>query len=356
MNRRTTDGIAVLVTALLAPLMLLCVAADAATPLWPEIEPYETGYLKVSDIHEIYYELCGNPKGTPVFVLHGGPGASCSPYQRRFFDPAKFLIVLHDQRGCGKSKPFGEVKENTTQALVADIERLRKHLELGKIILFGGSWGTTLGIAYGETYPESVCAMVLRGLFLATDAEIDYYYHGGVRTFFPDAYDEFIAALPDPSTRPLPNYMLDLIQHGDSTAQWKYCKAWTRYEASIGALLAPAEFLARLELPSPAMAKGVYTLGLFENYYMANRCFLEEGQLWGDIDKIRDIPITIVNGRYDMICPPVTAYRVHEKLPRSKLVIAEGAGHWMGDKPIETALLEAARDMEAVGCQSGGGR
>jgi proline iminopeptidase len=355
---RTTSavGLAVVVTLLLLPFASSRAQSEEETGLWPKVEPFETGYLKVSNIHEIYYELCGNPKGTPVFVLHGGPGASCSPYMRRFFDPEKFLIVLHDQRGCGKSKPSAEIRENTTQNLVEDIEQLRTHLKLGKIILFGGSWGTTLGLAYGETYPESVCGMILRGLFTATQEEIDYYYHGGVRTFFPDAYDELLAALPDPDRRPLPNYLADLIQSSDSTAQWQYGKAWMRYEAKIGALQASPEFLLRLELKTPAMAKGVYTLGLFENYYMANRCFLEEGQLWRDLGKIRDIPIVLVNGRYDAICPPVTAYRLHRELPKSTLVIAEGAGHWMGDKPVEKALLKAAREMETAGCQPQGGR
>jgi proline iminopeptidase len=342
---------AVLVCLLLTPFGFSCGHSQTEIGLWPEIEPYQTGYLKVSDIHEIYYELCGNPKGTPVFVLHGGPGASCSPYMRRFFDPAKFLIVLHDQRGCGKSKPFGEIKENTTQDLVQDIESLRTHLKLGKIILFGGSWGTTLGLAYGETYPDSVCGMLLRGLFTATQAELDYYYNGGVRTFFPDAYDTLIATLPDPSKRPLPDYLVELIQDSDSTTAFRYAKAWTRYEASIGSLMPSTDHMARLESPSPAMAKAIYTLGLFENYYMAHRCFLEEGQLWRDLDRIREIPVTIVNGRYDMICPPVTAFRMHDELPNSTLIIAEGAGHWMGDKPVEQALLKAARKMETSPCR-----
>ena len=356
MSKICRAAVAALVCLLTTPIAVSYGHPEGDIDLWPEIEPYETGYLRVSDIHEIYYELCGNPDGVPVFVLHGGPGASSSPYMRRFFDPAKFLIVLHDQRGCGKSRPFGEIKENTTQDLVGDIERLRTHLKLGKIILFGGSWGTTLGLAYGEAHPESVCGMLLRGLFTATQAELDFYYNGGVRMFFPEAYDEFIATLPDPDRRPLPEYLLDLIQHSDSTAQWRYAKAWTKYEASIGALLPSTEFLAGLESPSPAMARGVYTLGLFENYYMANRCFLEEGQLWRDLGKIRDIPVIVVNGRYDMICPPVAAYRLHRELPKSKLIIAEGAGHWMGDKPVEQALLKAALEMDTSPCAPPGRR
>lgn len=326
--------------------------AGEVTELWPPIEPYETGYLRVSGTHEVYYELCGNPAGTPVFVLHGGPGASCSPYMRRFFDPEAFLIVLHDQRGCGKSRPFGVIEENTTPDLVGDVERLRVHLNMGKIILFGGSWGTTLALAYGEAYPENVCGMLLRGVFTGTQEEIDFYYHGGVRSFFPDAYEELLAALPDPGKRPLPAYLADLIQHGDSVTQWRCAKAWTKYEVKIGALLPSVDYLAELETPTPATKRGVYTLGLFENYYMAHRCFLEEGRLWRDLGKIRDIPVVLVNGRYDAICPPLTAYRLHRELPKSKLVIAEGAGHWMGDKPIEKALLGAARDMETAVCQA----
>jgi proline iminopeptidase len=165
--------------------------------LWPEISPFRAEFLRVSPIHEVYFELCGRPDGKPVFVLHGGPGASCSPYMRRFFDPQKFLIVLPDQRGAGESRPFGEIRQNTTQDLVEDIEILRKHLKLGKIILFGGSWGTTLGLAYAEKYPENVAGMVLRGVFTATKEEIEHYYHGGVRNFFPEAYDRLLSSLPD---------------------------------------------------------------------------------------------------------------------------------------------------------------
>ena len=313
--------------------------------LWPEIEPFHTDYLKVSDIHEIYYELCGNPEGRPVFVLHGGPGSGCSPYYRRFFNPEKYFIVLHDQRGAGKSRPYAEIRENTTQHLVEDIERLRQHLNLKKIILFGGSWGATLGLAYAETYPDNVSGLVLRGVFTATQEEIDHFYHGGVRPFFPEVYDELLAPLREENNRPLPEILLEFIQSDDPEVREKYSKIWTRYEFKVGALETTDDFINEY-LQDDGVMDHIYSFALLENYYMANGCFLEEKQLLRDAHKIRHIPVTIVNGRYDMVCPIITAYRLHQKLPKSKLFIAEGAGHWMGDEPVEKALLEAMREFE----------
>ncbi len=317
--------------------------ADPAeeSPLWPEIEPFESGYLKVSDVHELYYELCGNPDGKPVFCLHGGPGGRCSPYMRRFFTPEKFLIVLHDQRGAGRSKPFAEIKENNTQNLIADIERLRAHVGAENIILFGGSWGSTLGLAYAETYPEHVSGLVLRGVFTATREEIDHLYHGGVRTFFPGVYDRFVSSLPDPERRPLPQYLFELIESDDESVRNKYAYEWARYEIRIASLEYPDEKVEELLEDFDPLA-----FSRLENYYMANGCFLEEGQLFRDADKIRDIPVVMVNGRYDVVCPPITAYRQHKKLPKSKLVIAENSGHWMGEPVIESALIDAMREFE----------
>jgi len=321
------------------------VEPEKETELWPEIEPLETGHLQVSDIHSIYYELCGNPDGKPLFMLHGGPGSESSPFMRRFGDPEKFLIVLHDQRGCGKSTPYAELRENTTQNLVDDIEQLRQHLELEEIIILGGSWGATLALAYAETYPENVEGLILRGVFLCTQEEVDHYYHGGVRKFFPEAYDELLAALPDPERRPLPEYFLELIQSTDSAEARRIAKAWARYEMKIAALEVDDQWLQNVFGPG-GWGEEMYEMSLLENYYLANGCFLEEDQLLRDIDKIAHIPTTIVNGRYDMICPPVTAYDLHKRLPNSKLVIAEGAGHWMGEDAVEEALLESARGFE----------
>lgn len=309
--------------------------------LWPEIEPLESGYLEVSDIHEIYYEVCGNPDGRPVFVLHGGPGGSSSPYMRRFFNPDRFMIVLYDQRGCGKSIPYGEIRQNTTWDLVDDIEKLRTHLNLEQILLFGGSWGSTLALAYAETHPSNVYGMVLRGIFTGTDAEIDHFYHGGAGKVFPESYEKLIYSLPEPDRRPLPDYLYSLIANADSAGKMEYSRAWAAYELKLCSLHFPDDQLERV-----VEGFDSYAFALLENYYMANRCFLEEGQLLADTYKIKDIPAVLVNGRYDVICPPLNAHRLHLLLPNSRLVIAEGAGHWMGEKPVEEALLEAMGQFE----------
>jgi len=257
-------------------------------------------------------------------------------------DLDKFLIVLHDQRGAGKSKPYAEIKENTTQHLIEDIELLRKKLNLGKIIIFGGSWGSTLGLAYAEKYPRNVKAMVLRGIFTASKQEIDYFYHGGVEKFFPYTYNRLINSLPDPQKRPLPKYLLSLIQSPDSTIRSKYSRVLAEYEIQIsGLLLLPNE-----ELESILNSFNPLAFALIENYYMANGCFFEDNQLMNEIDKLEDIPIIMINGRYDMLCPPITAYRIHSRLPKSKLIIAESSGHWMGEKPIERELLKAMLELQ----------
>ena len=293
--------------------------------MWPEIEPFQSGYLKVSDIHEIYYELCGNPEGKPVFVIHGGPGAGCSPSMRQFFNPDKFLIVLHDQRGAGKSRPNAELRENTTQNLVEDIERLRLKLDLDKIILFGGSWGSTLSLAYAETYPQNVSGMVLRGIWLATKDEV-YHFWNGIPLFFPEMYESFVAALPDSVLPPNDAELLRLMQSKDRNDREKYAKITSRYEYKACGLNMSEESLNEYYGSEDNMAE-IYTEALLTSYYSSNGCFFEEGQLLRDVYKIQNIPAIIINGRYDMVCPPVTAYKLHKNLPLSRLIIAEEAGH-----------------------------
>lgn len=314
------------------------------TGLYPEIEPFETGRLKVSEIHELYYELSGNPEGIPVIGLHGGPGGSSSPWMRRLTDPSKFLVVLYDQRGAGKSTPSGDLRENDTGALVRDIDRLRDHLGLGKVVLFGGSWGTTLALAYAETHPENVSALVLRGVFTAARDEIDHFYHGGSAIHFPDAFADLLSALPDPERRPLPAYMLELIQGSEGEERLRYCRAWARYEATMATLQITDAFRERMK--KWVEGEGVCTFSLFENHYMANGCFLEEGQLLKDAGRLAGIPTYIVQGRYDVICPPRTAWRLHRAIPGSTLVLADAAGHSGSEPETERALVGF---FEAIG-------
>jgi proline iminopeptidase len=329
-------------------LLLSCSNQDDSAEtisLWPEIEPFKTGFLKVSNIHEVYYELSGNPNGIPVFVIHGGPGVGCSPYMRRFFNPDKYLIVLHDQRGCGKSKPNAELRENTTQFLIEDIERLRIELNLNKIILFGGSWGSTLSLAYAEKYPENVSGMVLRGIFLCSKEEVTNIMMNVVPKFFPESYETLALEFPDYQSSYYPENWLERLQTENREDRKRNTKLYSRYEYKACGLQIEDEMLDKY-YNSDENYHDIYTNALFEHYYTSHACFLEEGQLLRDVNKIQNIPITIINGRYDIICPPYTAYKLHKELSNSKLIIVKKAGHLMSEEGIEKALLEAAIEFE----------
>jgi len=345
MNRNTIRNISVLILVFLFSLGCAnnYVSKDQIR-LWPEIEPFENGYLKVSDIHEIYYEICGNPKGKPVFVIHGGPGAGCTPEMRRFFNPEKFLIVLHDQRGAGKSRPNAEIRENHTQNLVEDIERLRRKLKMGKIILFGGSWGSTLSLAYAETYPDNISGMVLRGIWLATKEEEENFWNG-MPKFFPEAYESLTNELPNSALPPNSYSVLELMQSKNQVDRNKYAKLVSRYEYKVSGLNVSEASLDEYYGLEKNMNE-IYTSNFLEHYYASNGCFLEEGQLLRDTYRIQNIQTIIVNGRYDVICPPIFAYRLHKKLPASKLIIAEEAGHSRSEKPIQRELLKAMVEFE----------
>lgn len=311
--------------------------------LYPPIQPYKTGYLKVSNLHEIFYQLAGNPDGKPVMVIHGGPGAGCSPHDFQYFNPEKFHVILHDQRGSSQSRPYAELKENTTQNLVEDIEKLRTHLGLGKVILFGGSWGSTLALAYTESYPQHINGMILRGVFTATKDEIDHFYHGATATYFPENFEMLINHIDHPEQNNYPAQLLAKIQSADSVTSHEAAKAWARYEGKIAFLN-----MSDQRLENILNYWHFFAFSLIENYYMANGCFLQEGQLLNNTDKIAHIPTIIVNGRYDLICPPITAYKLHKKLPKSKLWIIEEAGHSASEPEIEAALVRAAREFENI--------
>ncbi len=324
------------------PVLDLAAPSSAIDPLdwYPIPEPFETGYLRVSDIHEIYYELCGNPEGVPVLVLHGGPGGGSYPSLRRFHDPEKYLIVLHDQRGAGRSKPFCELKDNNTPALVGDIERLREHLKLGRCHVFGGSWGSTLALAYAEAYPDNIRSLVLRGVFTATAAEIDHFYHGGVATHFPEVYARFQEVIPKPDRHDYPRQLLAMLQSENTEVRRRASLAWARYEMKIVALERSDE-----EVEAAFLTWDPYDFSLIENHYMANGCFLEEGQLLRNAHKIASIPTVIVHGRYDVICTPKSAFRLHQALPKSELVFVESAGHGGGDPRMRAALVRATQSL-----------
>jgi proline iminopeptidase len=319
--------------------------SDIESMLRSAVEPYETGYLKVSEIHEIFYGLCGNPKGKPVFVLHGGPGGGSSPFYLRFFDPKKFLVVFHDQRGCGQSRPHGEIRENTTQHLVEDIETLRKHLALEKIILFGGSWGTALGLAYAETYPENVSGMLFRGILTATQSEIEHLYCGGVSTYFPDVYEKALDVLDHSDSCISVDKLYRTILDGSRSRKKTFAIAWSDYEARLGELEGEDGWAANAWKHDEAR-RFILGLTLLESYYAANGFFLTDGELLRNADRIKDIPAILINGRYDMVCPVQNAYRLHTLLPKSELVITDRAGHSMGEETTVAALLEATTKFE----------
>jgi proline iminopeptidase len=259
----------------------------------------------------------------------------------RFFDPKKFHIVLHDQRGAGQSKPYAEIKQNTIQHLVDDIEKLRTHLGLGKVLLFGGSWGSTLALAYAEAYPQNVSGMVLRGIFTGTRAEIDHFYHGETARYFPENYEKLLEHIENPEQKNYPEQLLKKIQSPDPVTRKKYALAWAKYEIKMSVLQIPDRVVDDIFKEWEP-----YDFALLENYYMANGCFLEEGQLLENADRLKEIPITIVNGRYDVICPPKTAFKLHNKLPKSKLIIVERAGHSANAEPLRTFLVNAVKAFE----------
>lgn len=327
---------------------LLAVAAEAqeqpdSAELFAVNPPFKTGYLKVDEVHELFYVLFGNPKGKPVFVLHGGPGVGCYPRLMQYFDPEKFLIVLHDQRGAGRSRPAGEIRANTTSHLVADIERLREHLGIeGKALVFGGSWGSTLALAYAEAHPEHVLGLVLRGIFTASKTESLNAFVGPMpRAFFPDAVAEFEAALPPKLASFDPRTLLELFTGDDKTTQRSVVTPWTRYVIKTGKLHASDE-----EVQGGWGDDDAVPGARIDCHYAANGFFLKDDQIFREVGKLKDIPVTIINGRYDIICPPITAWRLHQKLPKSKLVIVEEAGHSEAEPGTMQALLAAVAEFE----------
>ena len=310
------------------------------SPLFPPITPRRQGMLAVDDLHTIYWEEVGNPDGMPVIFLHGGPGAGLSPQHRRFFDPEQYRVILFDQRGAGKSTPLGECRANTTQLLVEDIERLRELFGISQWLVFGGSWGSTLALAYGQAHPERCLGFVLRGIFLCTQAEIDWFIHG-VQWFYPELYEEFIAPIPPAERRNLLQAYVDRIMSDDPEVYWPAVRAWSRFEGRRVFLLPQPD-----EASSDALDLGV---GRLESHYMANLGFFTDDQLIRDMGRIAHLPAVIVQGRYDVICPPLSAHRLHGAWPGAVLKMIPDAGHGALEQGIARALVAATEQFRRHG-------
>jgi proline iminopeptidase len=291
--------------------------------MYPEIEPYRTGRLQVSPLHEIYWEESGNPRGKPVVFVHGGPGGGTEPKQRRFFDPAAYRIVLFDQRGSGKSTPYASLVDNTTQHLVADMEQLRTHLDIDRWQVFGGSWGSTLALAYAEAHPTRVSELVLRGIFLLRKIEIDWFYQRGCDALFPDAWEDYIAPIPLEERGDMIRAYHKRLTSDDAAVRVEAAKAWSIWEGRTSCLNENAALIART-------ADGEFALAFarIECHYFVNNGFFEKDtQLLDEIGKIRHIPTVIVQGRYDVVCPMESAWALHRAFPEAELRIAPDAGH-----------------------------
>lgn len=309
----------------------------AVSYLYPPIEPFDRRMLDVGNGHHIYLEQSGNPLGQPILVVHGGPGGGTSPAMRRFFDPTAYRIVMFDQRGCGNSRPLGEVRDNTTQDLIADMETIRDLLGIRRWALFGGSWGATLSLAYAITHPERVTSMVLRGIFLGTKAELAWFYGGGAAHFFPEEWSSLTEALPEAERGNVIKAYHDRLFSGDLTQEMSFGRLWANWENHLAALrseghdapLAYARIFARLEA-----------------HYFHNDCFLpEDDWIYRNRFAIADIPSTIVQGRYDMICPPSTAFRLAQGWSAAQLVMVPAAGHAMSEPAIAAELVRATNRL-----------
>lgn len=311
--------------------------------LYPPIEPYRTGRLAVDELHSLYWEECGNPKGMPVLFLHGGPGAGLSPMHRQFFDPLHYRIVMFDQRGAGQSTPLGEYRNNTTQLLIADIEELRQVMGIEQWLVFGGSWGSTLALAYGEAHPQRCLGFVLRGIFLCTPAEIDWFLRG-IGGFFPEEHDQFMAHIPQEERGDLLQAYAKRLFSEDPAVSNAAARSWSRYEGSCLHLLPHPEVAE--QFGSDPVALGV---GRLEAHYFCHDAFLSEDQLVRNVGRIRHLPAIMIQGRYDVICPPASAYRLNKAWPEAVLTIVEDAGHAASEPGIARALVDATDQFKTTG-------
>jgi proline iminopeptidase len=311
--------------------------------LYPPIEPYDAGMLSVSPIHTLYYEQSGNPEGTPVVFLHGGPGGGTQPDHRRYFDPGAYRIVVFDQRGAGKSTPHANLEDNTTWHLVEDVERLREHLGIDTWVVFGGSWGSTLSLAYAETHPDRVRALVLRGIFLCRPKEIRWFYQEGASYVFPDLFEDYISVIPEEERGDVVPAFYRRLTSEDESVRLAAAKAWSVWEGSTLKLVPDPELIDHFGDPLQALA-----LARIECHYFVNNAFFEtDDWLIEHVDRIRHIPAVIVQGRYDVVCPALSAWELHKAWPEAGFVVVPDAGHAASEPGIVSALVEATDRFKA---------
>ncbi|HEY8088120.1 MAG TPA: prolyl aminopeptidase [Polyangiaceae bacterium] len=312
-------------------------AGEGRRGAYPEVEPYRTGRLRVSEVHELYFEECGNPGGKAVVFLHGGPGFGIDPSHRRFFDPAAYRIVLFDQRGCGRSTPHASLVDNTTWDLVRDMEMLREHLGIEKWQVFGGSWGSTLALAYAETHPERVTGIVLRGIFLVRKREIDWFYQRGASALYPDAWEKYVEPIPEAERGDLLRAFHRRLTGENAEERARAARAWSVWEGSTSCLF-----------PNPALIEKTggdefsIAFARIECHYFVNDAFIDDARdLVKNVGRIRHIPAVIVQGRYDVVCPMETAWELHKAWPEAELHVIQDAGHSAGEPGTMHALVSA---------------
>ncbi len=310
--------------------------------LFPPTTPYSSGFLSVDDIHDIYWEQSGNPHGIPIVLFHGGPGAGASPIHRRFFDPDFFRIIIFDQRGAGRSHPLGCLENNTTEHLISDIEKLRLHLNIDKWHIFGGSWGSTLALTYAKQYPNRCLSMILRGIFLCEEKEIDWFLYG-MKNIFPEAWEQFAGFIPsDEQDDLLTAYYTRLTDKDNPETQIEAAVRWSLYEGACSSLMPNYETITTDEQKQHALA-----LARIEAHYFKFEKIKRENSLLNDIDTFRKIPTTIVQGRYDIICPIFTANTLHQHWPEADYIVVPDAGHSALDAPLRSRLIEATETLKS---------
>ena len=317
---------------------------DSLYTLYPEISPYHATWIERPHGHKIYVELSGNPHGKPIIFLHGGPGGGTSPKQRQFFDPKHYQIILFDQRGCGQSKPLGETNGNTTQDLLSDMEAIRKHFDIKRWIIFGGSWGSALALAYATQYPETIKALILRGIFLSRKTELDWFLDE-VKAFFPEAHQTLLDFLPDDKRDDLVKNYSELVFSNDLKISGPASIAWNRFESGLLKLLPQAEgnkVLTDEDIQNEIARARV------QLHYIKDQCFIDGKKILEEVSQLKDIPTTIIQGRYDMVCPPITAYELYQCMPHANFIIVPDAGHSASELSMTSELVKATNHYRAL--------